>query len=145
MAYEMRISDCSSDVCSSDLEEEGRAGVDREQGVPTVGRRVLEADPAGIARVVDQNVEGSASVPLGERVVESLEQGRDGRRVNEVRVDRERRASSFLDGRDRLVCAGFAGVVGQRDRRSIRSEEHTSEIPSLMRISYPVFSLKKKN
>src|SRR3546814_5229804 len=98
MAYEMRISDCSSDVCSSDLEEEGRAGVDREQGVPTVGRRVLEADPAGIARVVDQNVEGSASVPLGERVVESLEQGRDGRRVNEVRVDRERRASSFLDG-----------------------------------------------
>jgi hypothetical protein len=34
-------------------------------------------------------------------------------------VDRERSASSFLDGRDRLVCARFAGVVGQRDRRTI--------------------------
>src|SRR3546814_5055406 len=28
--------------------------------------------------------------------------------------------------------------------RSIRSEEHTSELPSLMRISYAVFCLKKK-
>src|SRR3546814_2006352 len=30
-------------------------------------------------------------------------------------------------------------------RRSIRSEEHTSELQSLMRISYAVFCLKKKN
>src|SRR3546814_5291566 len=29
--------------------------------------------------------------------------------------------------------------------RSIRSEEHTSELQSLMRISYAVFCLKKKN
>src|SRR3546814_962483 len=29
-------------------------------------------------------------------------------------------------------------------RRSIRSEEHTSELQSLMRISYAVFCLKKK-
>src|SRR3546814_9172158 len=28
---------------------------------------------------------------------------------------------------------------------AIRSEEHTSELPSLMRISYAVFCLKKKN
>src|SRR3546814_8168848 len=30
-------------------------------------------------------------------------------------------------------------------RRSVRSEEHTSELQSLMRISYAVFCLKKKN
>src|SRR3546814_9725938 len=30
-------------------------------------------------------------------------------------------------------------------RRSTRSEEHTSELQSLMRISYAVFCLKKKN
>src|SRR3546814_10769256 len=30
-------------------------------------------------------------------------------------------------------------------RRSRRSEEHTSELQSLMRISYAVFCLKKKN
>src|SRR3546814_9562713 len=32
----------------------------------------------------------------------------------------------------------------QRDRLSKRSEEHTSELQSLMRISYAVFCLKKK-
>src|SRR3546814_8892789 len=33
-----------------------------------------------------------------------------------------------------------------RDRRALlRSEEHTSELQSLMRISYAVFCLKKKN
>src|SRR3546814_9417866 len=30
-------------------------------------------------------------------------------------------------------------------RRGVRSEEHTSELQSLMRISYAVFCLKKKN
>src|SRR3546814_9942780 len=33
-------------------------------------------------------------------------------------------------------------IAGQRDARS---EEHTSELQSLMRISYAVFCLKKKN
>src|SRR3546814_3202225 len=33
----------------------------------------------------------------------------------------------------------------QYDLSSLRSEEHTSEIQSLMRISYAVFCLKKKN
>src|SRR3546814_14557700 len=32
-----------------------------------------------------------------------------------------------------------------RDQQSMRSEEHTSELQSLMRISYAVFCLKKKN
>src|SRR3546814_5335406 len=31
------------------------------------------------------------------------------------------------------------------DRPAFRSEEHTSELPSLMRISYAVFCLKKNN
>src|SRR3546814_4707481 len=33
---------------------------------------------------------------------------------------------------------------GRRERRALRSEEHTSELQSLMRISYAVFCLKKK-
>src|SRR3546814_8368713 len=36
-------------------------------------------------------------------------------------------------------AAAFGGAIGAR------SEEHTSELQSLMRISYAVFSLKKKN
>src|SRR3546814_5017582 len=42
------------------------------------------------------------------------------------------------------------GTCGNGDRRwlpdrDLRSEEHTSELQSLMRISYAVFCLKKKN
>src|SRR3546814_8578696 len=40
-----------------------------------------------------------------------------------------------------LVRVALAEVVGVRQR----SEEHTSELQSLMRISYAVFCLKKKN
>src|SRR3546814_5183572 len=35
--------------------------------------------------------------------------------------------------------------VAQVEREELRSEEHTSELQSLMRISYAVFCLKKKN
>src|SRR3546814_3316465 len=38
----------------------------------------------------------------------------------------------------------FSGLEHGFDRRSDRSEEHTSELQSLMRISYAVFCLKKK-
>src|SRR3546814_8807092 len=38
-----------------------------------------------------------------------------------------------------------ASVLAQQHRRQPRSEEHTSELQSLMRISYAVFCLKKKN
>src|SRR3546814_1131166 len=42
--------------------------------------------------------------------------------------------------RDRVILVGyFLGLVEDR------SEEHTSELQSLMRISYAVFCLKKKN
>src|SRR3546814_1521292 len=62
------------------------------------------------------------------------------------------------DPRTRLRCAdaGAGRALGggeQRhgqsawaeDGRGVRSEEHTSELQSLMRISYAVFCLKKKN
>src|SRR3546814_9472037 len=45
-----------------------------------------------------------------------------------------------LEGRG----AGDEHVGARRDRER-RSEEHTSELQSLMRISYAVFRLKKKN
>src|SRR3546814_8086272 len=45
----------------------------------------------------------------------------------------------------RRRCAGGRGGIAGRGFRSARSEEHTSELQSLMRISYAVFCLKKKN
>src|SRR3546814_9235037 len=47
-------------------------------------------------------------------------------------------------GRDPVHRAIIAGRRMAVDRRSARSEEHTSELQSLMRISYAVFCLKKK-
>src|SRR3546814_7378298 len=43
-----------------------------------------------------------------------------------------------------VLAAGFAGLAGTLGML-LRSEEHTSELQSLMRISYAVFCLKKKN
>src|SRR3546814_4971423 len=37
------------------------------------------------------------------------------------------------------------GQIVEADRIAVRLEEHTSELQSLMRISYAVFCLKKKN
>src|SRR3546814_7639215 len=42
-------------------------------------------------------------------------------------------------------CRTTRSGHGPRRLRTARSEEHTSEIQSLMRISYAVFCLKKKN
>src|SRR3546814_8848457 len=43
------------------------------------------------------------------------------------------------------VRRGTPGVLRVRARRHSRSEEHTSELQSLMRLSYDVFCLQKKN
>src|SRR3546814_15028885 len=60
------------------------------------------------------------------------------------RASPSRRADP-IDGGVR-VQHGHRGVRGERERRHRldRSEEHTSELQSLMRISYAVFCLKKK-
>src|SRR3546814_3236738 len=89
-AYEMRISDWSSDVCSSDLQPRDAAGAQRAQD----RRHLLDA----------VQPHDCGAVALREPVL--LQPGGDS-------VDH-------------------------------RSEEHTSELQSLMRISYAVFCLKKK-
>src|SRR3546814_2411736 len=122
----MRISDWSSDVCSSDLAIDERVFVDRqfdhvielaaacrEQRIERLGLR----GGAGIA-VEDQT-------DIGAELIEPLTD----------------------DRRDDLVGDQFARVHhGLRLEPDLgaRSEEHTSELQSLMRISYAVFCLKKK-
>src|SRR3546814_1392985 len=51
---------------------------------------------------------------------------------------------AFAPCRQRRLTAAFYQLVGDRAGQG-RSEEHTSELQSLMRISYAVFCLKKKN
>src|SRR3546814_7834185 len=99
----MRISDWSSDVCSSDLK---------------AGARLVQQH----AETVDDNT--AAGPRLRQQV--GLQ-----RAVDEVGDHRIARQRSERDVKRRLP--GHA-----------RSEEHTSELQSLMRISYAVFCLKKK-
>src|SRR3546814_5527447 len=49
------------------------------------------------------------------------------------------------DGFAAVAAAGGHGILVGAPRPTARSEEHTSELQSLMRISYAVFCLKKKN
>src|SRR3546814_5347595 len=73
-------------------------------------------------------------------------------RLRSTQVARNRRSLAALDRRHAFAaCDRIADLlVDPRDpsvrtgRQDGRSEEHTSELQSLMRISYAVFCLKKK-
>src|SRR3546814_3477407 len=95
----MRISDWSSDVCSSDLK-----GWDVAKYLLGHEREMISGMGLG----------GAAGNPLLDGAI----------------------ATIGLDDNGRLADPLL--------RAAIRSEEHTSELQSLMRISYAVFCLKKK-
>src|SRR3546814_1038998 len=105
----MRISDWSSDVCSSDL----------LRG-PVIGRLCVEEERRRAGEGVVQEGLQEGGVDLAAVVVAG--EGPD------------------LVGQD---AVGPGAVLPQGHRG--KSEEHTSELQSLMRISYAVFCLKKKN
>src|SRR3546814_9216419 len=109
----MRISDWSSDVCSSDLAwpVAYRVGCGAEQ--QGLDEAALPHHRAGVALVVVGVAAGEAGELAAQRVV--------------VRVVGE-----------------VAAIAGEGGAALVRSEEHTSELQSLMRISYAVFCLKKK-
>src|SRR3546814_2229267 len=108
----MRISDWSSDVCSSDLLVPLPLALGAEPGDGRAGR--MDADLAGIEHADAQDV-----------------------------------AIARRPGADDLGEEGDADahqLTGLTARKggALRSEEHTSELQSLMRLSYAVFCLKKK-
>src|SRR3546814_5153622 len=130
-AYEMRISDWSSDVCSSDLHP--AAG-----GAP--GRHAAPDRPPAIRRgaavASDRKRERHprpASRRAGHRPAPAAAHARDpggGTRAMNQQADISREGDFYVP----------AFEVRVRGRR--RSEEHTSELQSLMRISSAVFCLK---
>src|SRR3546814_7902992 len=66
---------------------------------------------------------------------------RQGRRGYRSQYGRGRLLPGAVPGRDFL---GVPDGVSAEELTAERSEEHTSELQSLMRISYAVFCLKKK-
>src|SRR3546814_5560749 len=133
----MRISDWSSDVCSSDLDADSRASADTDvpDGSAVACRLAVEV---GRARPWHQStISRSASVldgSTGPAVITILPSG-----ATSIRATGTPAARAALMARVTSVCRK---VDGPRDMA--RSEEHTSELQSLMRISYAVFRLKKK-
>src|SRR3546814_5948803 len=134
----MRISDWSSDVCSSDLLD-GLVvpeGIDAELGVDAIledgdlEREVAVAQhpPAMRATLIFAGCRlGFGPLLGGGAVAAGREQGEGEQRDRPQIMLLAHRAVSMVEMR-----AAWRPV-----RR--RSEEHTSELPSLMRISYAVF------
>src|SRR3546814_7389166 len=130
----MRISDWSSDVCCSDLTQGADAGM---LGLVDVVTREKVRIAGQFAPRVRR--------PAGHIVFdEQLHPRRAGTRGED--------GSQF--GMQRIILLGAVVVLRAQqivaaDRRAEalpefrRSEEHTSELQSLMRISYAVFCLKK--
>src|SRR3546814_6881286 len=114
----MRISDWSSDVCSSDL----RSGF----WLPDVWRTVAEGGHGAFGAVRGKQAGFEARLsPSGHVAVAAGPAGRS--RPLGARGICRRRPADDCD----ILC-----------RADHRSEEHTSELQSLMRISYSVFLLK---
>src|SRR3546814_1014967 len=124
-AYEMRIIDWSSDVCSSDLRARwcASSGLDRlRQGLSegwhgqALSLWLWRLWPCHSTALFHQS---PVLAGPGLRLCDRAHQGR-------------RRHGLWL-------------VSGRQAGKTPRSEEHTSELQSLMRTSYAVFCLKKKN
>src|SRR3546814_6863615 len=124
----MRIMDLSSDVCSSDLLE-----IELVQPIfgndETSRRRVILL--ACISRRHDATFEGLQGS-------ERLDRGICPISLVMIEHDRISPPLRHGDGDDFVPKLAVAPC-------RCRSEEHTSELQSLMRISYAVFCLKKKN
>src|SRR3546814_7198796 len=115
----MLISDWSSDVCSSDL----------------------LGDAGDLRLVIAHRIETLAQALVGFP---------EPARLPEIDVARQFANDDQIDRpRDFRTQGGRIGKLGEKlcrpQVREQRSEEHTSELQSLMRISYAVFCLKKKN
>src|SRR3546814_9890405 len=141
--YELLISDWSSDVCSSDLRDQRLDAIDHRIGRSEISRRagaergvaVGVGDRRGAATGVDQVDHRGAGFGIEEATAGEQRQFR----VRNA-LDRGLGAQRFED-----VIGGQAGAgIGDAGGRCGRSEEHTSELQSLMRSSYAVFCLKKK-
>src|SRR3546814_5002471 len=116
----MRISDWSSDVCSSDLPDGVKVGFTQIAGL--VARRIVKFAKVGDIVVAGQRI---GLIRFGSRVDVFLPSGT---------------APKVVLGQRAIAGETVLGIIGDS-----RSEEHTSELQSLMRISYAVFCLKKKN
>src|SRR3546814_4825245 len=127
----MRISDRSSDVCSSDL----------EKGWPTISAVGEKASHA--AWLLAQHADDDPALQVRAlRLMEPLAKAGEASKSNYAYL--YDLVMLKLAGKQRYATQFGGCETGQAIRPLRRSEEHTSELQSLMRNSYAVFCLKKK-
>src|SRR3546814_3146528 len=122
----MRISDWSSDVCSSDL-------------IVPLGQWAIGKAAEVLAEWDKQNgaiVDAYFSVN-----VSAIQLVRD----DVAGVVRQALEKHKIGGERLMIELTESAIIGDPDLALSRSEEHTSELQSLMRISYAVFCLKTKH
>src|SRR3546814_3182644 len=139
----MRISDWSSDVCSSDLVHSGKCAVGRQSR--RLGSEALPARTSTRAEIADHlrcDLALTHDDVVRAQPVQMLHLFlRVGARDDgEVRMAGAR----LLHDLSRVISFGYRDKQLGGGRKPRRSEEHTSELQSLMRNSYAVFCLKKK-
>src|SRR3546814_2241652 len=156
----MRISDWSSDVCSSDLGTPVNADVATTRIDLLLYQRRFAAARAMAEQYADTFTTGPAAIEMAfaRAKVEWLAgKTGDARNLYRAAVGRLNQAGTDIDAYDRLRLGRAYARLGDEktamqelaaataDKRMSRgrSEEHTSELQSLMRISYAVFCLKK--
>src|SRR3546814_7210740 len=125
----MRISDWSSDVCSSDLKD-GEWIVLHGYGVDKAG---------ALALLQRLGAEPALPLPLGE--VDQFAFDEAGARLAWSTRSADGTGNAL---QLRQLDSGVTRVLDAQAGAVYRSEEHTSELQSLMRISYAVFCLKKQ-
>src|SRR3546814_7894734 len=133
----MRISDWSSDVCSSDLLVGLRDIIGHRGGVEFDW--VMRLQPGRV--IGDERIGGSVALveAIARELVDQVEQFIGLRRADRLfrAAFDETRPLGIHFGLD-LLAHRAAQKIGLA-KRIARSEEHTSELQSLMRISYAVF------
>src|SRR3546814_6066063 len=123
----MRISDWSSDVCSSDLEA-------------VLGRELPQATASAIA--TENRLSENGQLPVGKVPGLGPELS-----IFDTGFDASWEIDLWGGTRRAIESAEARADAAEEARRAVvmqvRSEEHTSELQSLMRISYAVFCLKQ--
>src|SRR3546814_9826588 len=128
----MRISDGSSDVCSSDLKGRVRLAIAKQA-------KPLHID-AGTGAAIANDAEIDLSLDEAGTVSAALRRGEAGLRADAKTGP----ATALSQGKTLTYRRDGKLQFGMAQASDIRSEEHTSELQSLMRTSYAVFCLKKK-
>src|SRR3546814_2863393 len=157
----MRISDWSSDVCSSDLAKQTLLGVTGSGKTYTIANVIQAVQKPTLVMAPNKTLaaqlygefkaffphnaveyfvsyydyyQPEAYIPSSDTFID-----KDSSINEHIEQMRLSATKALLERRDAIIVCTVSAIYGLG-----RSEEHTSELQSLMRISYAVFCLQKK-